>query len=245
MKTEVFKIVVMVLIITGGLTSCTEKEVMQEYCADELNAQVENASNYNNVVEVKLMMHDSNVGWELELVRSNWKDGGFAIELPKTLAANYLHPLVNNVSVSMPYIVHYTPSTLSISNENVKVGTAFFWGIDKNSNTVTHFYPFKIDENGNAQRVFFTFVASDITISGYNEIEAVIAEDSEYEFAHYLYLWQKTTTFSINWKKGWNVWCLSSFQSKEERTITEHWSTITANELKWYSGEDLWKLNIN
>ena len=212
---------------------------------NQITVKVENALKYSNVVEVKLMGFDRSSDRNVELARGEWIDGGFAIELPKTLSSNYLYALINNNGLPATIII-YTPSTFAITNKNIKLTNVEFWGVDKDGNVVTHFYPFKIDEGGNAESAFLTYVDSDVTISGYNVGGVAFTEFDEERNADIWYSWQKTTTYSINWKKGWNIWCRSNFKyDSTERTIKEEWSTIPASGLKWYGGEDLWKLNRN
>jgi len=208
-----------------------------------LYAKVENASKYSNIVAVKLMGVDRSIEIDSELARGEWKDGDFSIVLPKTLNPKYFHALINNNG--LPTTIINTPSTMTISNKIVKVGNANFCGVDKDDKLVTHFFPFKIDENGNAMSAFFTYVDSDVTISGYDETGVVITEYDEDKNADILYVWKKTTTYSVEWKTGWNVWCLSSFQSVPEKTINEKWSSIPSSILKWYGSEDLWELSKN
>jgi len=241
---------------TGIFSSCTmdnEDEMLPVLLpikdANVLCVKVENALKYSNVVQVKLMGFDISIDCDIELARGDWKDGGFTIVLPNSLDPNYLHALIN--PTNLPTTIHATPSSMTISNKNVKVGNANFWGIDKDGNVVTTFYPFKIDEGDYAKRVFFTYVDSGVTISGYFEtgyFESGI-DSTEHENSTNIstwYLWEKTTNYSIEWKKGWNVWCCSSVKSvPPERTITEDWFTISSSILKWYGGGDLYKLIIN
>ena len=223
--------------------SCKNKNEDKPPLSNEhIYAKVENPSNYSNVVEVKLMGFDRNLGKNVDLAHGDWKNGGFAIDLPKTLTPDYLYALIN--SGGLPTTITGTPSTLNISNKNAKIMNAEFWRVDKDGNMFSHFYPFKIDKDGNAKSAFYTYVDSDVTISGYIEGVVVIAEFDEDKNADFLYQWEKTTTYSIQWKKGWNVWCLSGSLSKTDRQITEQWTTVPVSELKWYGGDDLWKLDF-
>jgi hypothetical protein len=188
------------------------------------------------------MVYDLSVGWEVEFASGDWKDGGFTIEPSKTLAPNYLYALINNSG--QPTTIINPQSTVTISNKNVKLMNASFWGVDKDGNVVTHFYPFRIDEDGNAKEAFYTYVDSDVTIFGRNEGWTIITEYDKDKHADIWYEWKKNTTYSIKWKKGWNVWCLSGSRSTTKRTITEQWSTTPVSGLKWYGGEDLWKLEF-
>ena len=201
-------------------------------------AKVESASKYDNITEVRLMGYDRSTGKNVEFARGNWKNGGFTIELPETLAPDYLYSFIDNNGILD------VPATLSISNKNVKLTTTEFLGDDKNGKTITQFFPFKIEED-RANYAFLTFVDSDVTISGYIEGSVAISEFDEEKDANIWYIWQKNTFYSIEWKKGWNVWYLSSSISSAERIKTEQWTTSSVSELKWYGVCDLWKININ
>ena len=242
------------MILTAGFYSCEKvndnsDEIMgcrklekpdevEANVVTKIEAKVENASKYSNVVEVKLMVYDLSIDDYIELVRSDWKDGGFTIDLPKTIDTNYLQVSAYNRGLLNPIA---DPSlNITISNKNVKAGTAYFGGIDKAGNVVTWFYPFKIDEDGNADEAFYSYVDSDVTISGYDETEAV--QDFTVNEIRYLALIKTSTIYSVGLKKGWNVWCLSSIRCEQDFTITNMWSTTPNSVLKWYGFEDKWEL---
>jgi hypothetical protein len=193
----------------------------------KITAKIENASKYSDVVEVKLMGYDFGDGTP-ELARGDWKDDGFTIELPKTLDPNYLRALVNNDG-----LIINTPSTMTISNKNVKFVIANFKGFDKDGNVFTNFYPYN-PYNKDGKRISLIYVDSDVTISGYNKTDVIGHCDGGDMYLEVLCIWEKTTTYSIKWEKGWNVWCLSSSESIKKRTMTEKWSTIPVSKLKWY-----------
>jgi hypothetical protein len=234
----------LVAVTLFAATGCAELEKPDE---DELflHVKVENASEYSNVVEVILMRDNRNVA----LARGKWKDGGFTIALPKTLDPNYLHALINNDSNSgLPVTIIDRP-TVTISNKNIKVGNVSFFGLDKDGKVVTCFSPFEIDKDGNSKEAFYTYVDTNVTISGYTEREGVILLEFDAMLGFlFQYVWWKkiTTTYSIEWEKGWNIWTPSSFYDLSERIVTEEWSTTFVNRLKWYGGVDgLWRVNLN
>jgi len=237
----------LLLILAFMLSSCDDG-VSLVTGGDELHisAKVENASKYSNVAEVKLVVNNLTVNSAV-IARGDWKGDGFTIVLPKTLSANHLHTLINNSGP--PTTIINAPSTLNISKKNVKVVTANFVGVDKNGNLVTYFFPFEIDKYGNAKGAFYTFVDSDVTISGHTEREGTILTEYDIELYKKMDIvmpwWSKiTTTYSVNWKTGWNVWELSRFYNFQELIATEEWSSTPFGELKWYGGEgeDLWNL---
>jgi len=206
-----------------------EVEVQQE---DELYfyAQVENASQYSDIVSVIFAVpHPTNPcgvdyvridgEWELipcnnniELARGDWKDGGFSIELPKTIETDYLAPLS-------------VPSIMSISNENVKFRDAGLIGIDKDGFSVGAVFSLvkKLGEE-NYTRAVFRYVDSDVTISGYQKW--VYSNNVE-----------QTMTYSVEWKKGWNVWYFSRNISRIDgkiATVNDQCSSTPISGLKWY-----------
>ena len=209
----------------------------------KIKAKVENASKNVNIVEVKLMVYDFGIDNYVELARSDWKDGGFTIELPKKLEPNCLHLTGYNRGILEPVA---DPSlNMTISNQNVKAGTAHFWGVDKDGNLVTQFYPFKIDEDGSVNEVFYSFIDSDVTISGSNEKEVIMSMRDSEKKTDILGKTKVTDIYSVKLKKGWNVWWFSGYSSVSERIIINKWSTAPFSNMKWYSFEDRHQLKIN
>ena len=195
-------------------------------------AKVENAIEYNDVVEVKLMVFDLSTDRYIEIARGDWKDGGFTIELPKTLDPNYLHSFIRYDG--LPSTITHVQPTLTICNKNIKIVNAVdFIGFDKDGKEITRFYPFKADVNGNANEVRFLYADSDATISGYLKTEVAISEFDRDKNADIKYIWEKTMNFSLKWKKGWNTWFFSESYTDAERTVIEQWTTISIDELKW------------
>jgi hypothetical protein len=241
--TKLFALITIIAAVATNFYSCKkEKELLPDGTAKSIVAKVENAAEFSDVDKVGLIVHDRNTNKTVELASGDWERDGFVIELPETLAPSYLYPLISQDGFPVTIII-YSPSTINISNENVKMAIAKLHVIHKSGN-ITDIYPFKIDKHGNAKRALLTYVDSDITISGYNKGEIAICGYDEDENADVFYLWEKTTVYSIKWKKGWNVWCLSSYMSATKKTITEQWETISVDDLKWYSSKDLDKLNI-
>ena len=266
MKKTLIAFTVFLMIIACITTSCDENQENESRISnsnvsnrggklkldkneDELYiyAKVENASKFSNVVEVKLMMMMQGI-IRFELARGDWKGDGFTIVLPKTVDPNYLREFVNNNREYMTIV--NPPSTVTISNTNVKVGDVAFVGVDKDGKAVTRFYPIEINEDGNGQDAYYTYVDSDVAISGYTEREGSIFAYSEYDNARYTgmqiqpALFAKiTTTYSVKWEKGWNVWSFLRFVDSYipgNITATEKWVPTCSSRLKWYSAEDLW-----
>ena len=198
-----------------------------------LCAIVENASKYGNVVEVKLMVHDRSINKYVELTRFDWKDDGFMIVLPKTLGSNNIYALIRDGMY--PTNIDFVQSTMTISNENVRVGNVYFVGVDKNGNAIATFFSVKIDENGNTKAIF-TYTDSNVNISGYTYGDG---------HAHPACLdcpswFEKTTSYFVDWEKGWNVWYLSISHTRTDYVAitTEQWSTAPVSGLKWHGSEE-------
>jgi len=232
MKTE--KIILAFLLPFLLFTSCNKDNDIN---INEIKAKVENASKYSNVVEVKLMVHDRNINKYVELARGKWKDGSFTIIPPKALGQNNINALIRDGR--HPTNIHFVQSTMTISNENVRVGNIYFVGVDKRGNAVATFSPVKEDEDGYTETIF-TYVDSDVTIFGYTYGEGHTHPANEDAPSWF----EITTTYSVEWKKGWNVWCFSRHHTRVDYTVitTEQWSTTPVSGLKWHgSDENLWK----
>jgi hypothetical protein len=223
-----------------------DADTLPHLCGDanelRLCVKVENASEYNDVVEVKLMVFEKYdttkspgggsfiTTHRIEVARGEWKNGGFTIELPKTLAPNHLRPFIGEVGVNNPTNILVHPTTI-ISNQNVRIADAYFVGVDKGGNAIAIFSPVNMIDKYNYVETFFTFVDSDATISGYTKREGhahPACPDCPSWF-------EQTTNYLIEWKKGWNVWNISTSHTTTGNIAitTKQWSTKSVNELRW------------
>ena len=235
--------IVVVLFATTGCNKL-EKPAVENPDGDVIYAKVENPSRFNDVVEVKLVIFD-NVGRHIELARGDWKDDGFTIVIPKTLNPSKLYALINNNDINSgiaPTITN-TSSTMTISNRNVKVANADFLAFDKDGNLVTYFFLSEIDEDGNRAPsgiTYFTYVDADVNISGYSEREVLDYPCGDITWVGEpikSVLWKETNVYSIEWKKGWNIWRLTGEANCLEETRKEEWSIIPMNRLIWSSNK--------
>jgi hypothetical protein len=171
---------------------------------------------------VKAIKRDFSANRDVELARSDWKDGGFIIELPKTLDPNYLHPLTQDsiIWLSSGNIIQ---PTLAISNKNVGVGNIYFRGFDKNGINVAVFSRAKIIEADNNIRASFIYVDSSLIISGYTKIETPtqpLDGDASGWF-------ESIVTYSVEFEIGWNL----LFSSRYRRNRT--YSTTPVCGVEW------------
>jgi len=214
MKRNILILAAFLLFIAGTFSACEKSALVEE---DDLYiyAQVENASEFSNVVEVKLMIG------EIELARGDWKGDGFVIVLPETLDTNILWALIDNRGLPTTQIIN--SSTATISNTNAKIADAHFVGVDKDGIVVSNFNLFEIDKDGNPiitqnrDNICLRYVDSYVTVSGYTE--------------HTYGSFNVTHFFSIEWKKGWNVVWIS--ESVSEGKLIHKWSTIPISRLIW------------
>jgi len=227
MKIHIFKFTAIVLIVAGSFSSCEEDISSSE----SIVAKVKNADEFSNVLVVKLMECDfSFFSRSVELARGDWKDGGFTIVLPKTLNLNTMEALIH--SNCYPTNTMVVQPTMTISNENAKIKNVQFVGFEKNDNAVASFTLFKADKMDIDQAVF-TYVDSDVTISGYTKVEG----PANPQLGHGDYnRFEIITTYSVEWKKGWNVWFYSRYPHKiidNTAVTTEQWTSIPVSSLQW------------
>ena len=244
------KIIYFFIVALIVVSSCSKSDnELYSTPVEIVEAKVENSSKLSNITVVKLVVYDRNNNY-IELARGDWNNGNFTIEFPKTLDPNHLYALIDK-SRWQPTIMN-TPPTLIISKKNVKVWNAQFLGVDKDGNAVTRIFPFEIDKDGNEKSVFYTYVDSDVIISGYTKRGEGTAIDTEFHnelfrvinlLPHPIRFNKIITNYSIGWKKGWNIWTFSRFSI--DGTLTEEWSATTISKLKWYSPEDFWNRNID
>jgi len=236
------------LSLVGVLVSCgKEKEMPPSGWIDgHIHAKVENASEFSNVVEVKLMVFDgydtttfangiSITERHVELTRGEWKDDGFTIELPQALAPNHLRPLVGEVGGNHPTNINVAQSTANVSNRNVRIVDARFVGIDKDGRVAATFFLAGANTGWGGVDAFFTYVDSDVTISGNIRQEGhtiPASPDSPTWF-------EEITNYSIKWENGWNVWyrSRSSTVTGYILLITNQWATIPISGLKWHGSK--------
>ena len=245
MKRNILSFAAFLLVLAGTFSACEKSAFVEE---DELYlyAKVENASEYRDVVVVKLMMYRSSIVESefIELARGDWKEGGFTIVLPKINSNDY-RTLINQRW--LPSSINLYSSTITISDKNTRAGGVSFWGVDKDGNRVTQFFPHTTGDDDNVGRALFTYVDSDVIISGYIDAGTSCNDYDEYTGATSMWSWRDRTIYSVEMKEGWNVVVHSNFQCVPEGTITEKLSTIPINrlELKWYGGESWCELVID
>ena len=248
---------VVFLMLVGGLTSCNEVEKNETQLGTGrisplFEAKVANASEFSNVVAVKLTVFDrfDTTMWgngnlsiterRVEISRGDWKDGSFTIELPQTLAPNHLRPLVGDRGANHPTNMRGVAQTaVDISNGDVRIVDALFVGIDKNGNAIATFSPIRSERDRHGQTevsAFFTYVDSDVTIAGYRIFGFHV--QSMPGFPAWL---EETITYSVKWENGWNVWYRSTHSTVDNDRgmfiASTQWSTTPIYGLKWYGTE--------
>jgi len=219
---------------TGIFSSCSMDNDLINEAGNLLETsyfKVENASDFSNISEVIIMGYDRSTqdvnSYEfVKLARGDWKDGGFSISLPKTLNPNFLRKFTH-IGWMPQSVIDVSPAIFN-SNRNVKVGDVEFWGVDKDGYKVAMFFPSKIDEEGNGLRAFFMYANSDATISGFADGVITVRPEGGHRIL------QIRTIYSIEWKKGWNAFTYSGFESIAEETLREELSSVGFGSLKWH-----------
>ena len=221
MKIKIFRITAILLFLAGGMTACSVNGEVQRSCVDEKGCvdewrfEIGNASKCDNFVEMKVTMSINPFGYEtIDLARENWECNGFTFYLPKTINPNYLMPIDFNL-----------PTTVDISNKNAKIGTVFIAAYDKDGSFVNNLAPCKEIKDGYYVQANYVYVDSDVTISGYYKSESVYNE--------------AMITYSLEYKKGWNVWYYLSYRTRtgDKVTVANEWTTTPVSSLKWYGEE--------
>ena len=226
--------IVVILFAANGCIKQEEPEFEYDSVVTKIEAKVENASKFSNVVLVKLMVYDSNARLYNELASGAWKDGGFTIALPETLDPYRLHALkVNGIWINL-----YSPPTMDVSNKNVNVLDEFlFLGVDKYGKVVANFRPSPKVKNDDPNAAFYDtmyffyiYVDSDASISGSSKSVFDVIATVDYTGPM---SWTKNTTYSIDWKKGWNVWWSSRTYDEQEAVVEEKYSSGPFIKPKW------------
>ena len=196
----------MLLVLTGGLASCNKNNEEILYgCIGGWCLEVENGSEFTDVVELKLMASDARVAHNLTTIANSClKNGRFNIALPETLVQDYLFPLVDGNQWLSPQAYIYVPSDrVTISNEDVNIGLLKIAAFNEksrkfgDSREIGVFFPVR-NEEGISITGSLVYADSDVTISGHDRFVGrglsplVIPPES-------------SRIYSIELKKGWNV----------------------------------------
>ena len=233
--------IIVILFVAIGCDKIEKHEEDEVYFyikIGDIHTFVENASEFDDVVAIRISVPGRNL-YRVDLGHFERKDNVFRIALPETLSPNDLHALVNPIRVPMwplaPNIPE-TPSTMFISNKDARTVIANFEGMNKHGHPVANFFPIKTDQNGDLiwnGSVHFTYVDSDVTISGYKKqllIGNISPQSGNVPF-------ERTTYYSIEWKRGWNLWgwTRETFTELEhgEYKVVERWSS-PINSWKWF-----------
>jgi len=224
LKYKFIKIIALALILEGGFTSCSDNNELQKGYLNKITAKVENASEFKDVVEVKLLVWDPINRTDVEIASSYWNNGGFKIVINESKSPTYLHPLICGdwywsiaSDFDKPSTVIDEQQTVTISNKDIKLVDAFFVGFDKDGYRVATFSLVKFDKNGHIEaEAKVSYINSDVNISGYT--------------------YPSRINYSIDWEKGWNIWYRSTSQKRtgDDITTTQLWSSTPVKGLKWY-----------
>ena len=139
------------------VSSCKDKPEEEKPQHWTVHAKVENAEEFSNVVEVRLMAGNT------VLARSDFKDGSFTIELPEMVPQNYLRPFVTFTN-----LIPMRPPKSLLNNKNVKAAHGYLKGFDEDGNFVGDLLLIK--SSNDSQYVlylgFFIYVDAFVTVLG-------------------------------------------------------------------------------
>ena len=200
-------------IIFGG---CKKDDDDGSSSIKEIKAKIENASEFSDVVKVKIRAWDSNDN-EIVLATADFKDDGFTLNLPETVNSSLLQSVGDGA-----------PSSLTISNKNAKIFVfESVIGYNKDDEVIAYFWHGKEEANSGSACMYF-YVDSDLKITG-------TEKDSGTD-------WEETMVFSLVLKKGWNVvyetWSYTE-QGDKEIYKAELRTSPAIGGIKWF-GEKEW-----
>ena len=207
-------LVIAAFAVLAAFTSCNKDgDENVGSVIDKITANVEGGAKYNGVItKVKLGTGNRDEKEEV-LATGNWSNGGFTIELPKTVDAKYLEPMFDEDNI---------PPTVTISNKDAKFCETWIIGYDKDDKYVDGFiYGNKNKEVNTHYWAEYIYADSDINISGTYEDRVL----------------------SISLKKGWNVTYTTMSCKREDeitRCTMERFLSTTVSGMKWYCDDGFW-----
>lgn len=153
-------------------------------------------------------------GWSA-IADAPYKNNGFTMKLPETLAAKYLFSISDNI-----------PSEITISDKTAKTAElSSFKVLDNNDNEIGEIIYASMDNESNGVLVSWVYVDKDVTINGqYNEIDG---DDEDIRIYN-----------NCTLKKGWNIAYQRITRTyKSAGRIKTHTHSIqkpSGANLKWY-----------
>ena len=222
-----------VLICSGVVfTGCSKDDDGSEISSvTSINAKVENGSDYN-FDKVKAVAYYDDFDNEYIYGESNYTNGGFKFDLPKTVDEKYL---------TLLYLSDEEAEWMTISNKNV-MGTAINFEAYKWGNCMGKFYYGSTSKNITSTNYsativegFCMYVNKDITIKGSaTETEEIDGVNIPIK-----------NSMNVVLRKGWNImYIIESLSAKiSGGNITSASGTYTGTtqkpcEMKWYYEDD-------
>ncbi|MDR1340600.1 MAG: hypothetical protein LBK58_11195 [Prevotellaceae bacterium] len=175
-----------------------------------VTAVVENGASYNSKIDLVEAVTYSNDDKLITLASAPYTNGGFTLNLPASLGAQYLEPLFDEEDE--------IPDGVTVSNPNVKTGEAILDAY-KSDSYVGSFYHGNGDWEGE-----LIYVDGDVSISGSGTETWTYGEGTEYEETY-----TNTYRYNCNLRKGWNI----MYEKRTEKDSYEYTTQAPAN-VKWY-----------
>ena len=240
MNKRFFSLSVVFVLIAAILVSCNKDA--DTATIDNITATLENGAKYNNEISkvilvanepVPIIIGPNSPVWTM-LSSSNFTNSRFSMKLPSTIDDKYLKRIND-----------YFPTNVTVScDKNTK--TEFFpiVTLDMNDNLLYSLVYAKLDGKLITEaRYMYSDCDCSITgidINTYSSPTCIYDEETE-EFITKDWLVEKTVTYSVFLKNGWNVIYRIEKENKSEgynKIFKSEITTKAVSGLKWYVSED-------
>jgi hypothetical protein len=210
MKRNFFMMAFVSLFTVVALCSCNKDEDDENGAIpnNTITAVVENGASYNSEIDlVKAIVYSERDDRETTLASAPYSNGGFTLNLPASLDAQYLNAFEE------------VPKGVTISNPNAKIGGANLEAYNKEDSYTGYFYQATGDWRG-----LLIYVDGNLSISGnYTETETY----DEETYTH-------TEKYNnCNLKKGWNMIYIKETE-KTGNSYEYEYTTQAPAGVKWH-----------
>jgi hypothetical protein len=138
------------------------------------------------------------------LAEADYNDGKITLQLPTTVAAGYLYGIGYDFS-----------STIEVSNPNAQMSDVYIRGYKGDRQVCRFYYEMENERRGIYANGYLDYVNCALTVNG---------TETETNDRDITRIYEDIYTYSINAKRGWNMW----YTIREDNT-----ETPTANGIKW------------
>jgi len=222
--------VIAALVVAAVSTSCNnngdedeDENGSEAGVVTQITATVDNASQYSDVVKVKLNVIDSNIGCYLTLAESELKNGGFTLQLPGTVPERFLFPIDE---VHFFFLLLLLDDELTYSDNNAKVlDLPYFIGYNSagRHNSIFEIRSKYNSGTGAGSRKYYIYSDRDVNVSG----SGTSPTDGGPDFV---------VSVDLKLKKGWNVYYSVTAPSPPFMNMEVRTSPAISGDWPWYIG---------